>query len=94
MEYVGVLQHRLVSFLTQSFSSHVLVIIVSNMVEFLLEGINKGRPSGSCPKFHKLIFIISLTVTFPPTFDMGKGFKESEGDLFGVEKVLNRVIPL
>jgi hypothetical protein len=29
---------------------------------------------------------MSLPVTFPPIFDMGKGFKESEGDLFSVRK--------
>jgi hypothetical protein len=62
-------------------------------VELLLEGINKGHPSGSCPEFHRLIFIMSLLVTFPPIFDMGEGFKESEGDLFSVNFFLNRVIP-
>jgi hypothetical protein len=28
---------------------------------------------------------MSLPVTFPPIFDMGEGFKESEGDLFSVK---------
>jgi hypothetical protein len=70
-----------------------LVIIVSDRVELLLEGINKGRPSGSCPEFHILVFVMSLLVTFPPIFDMGEGFKDNEGDIFSVGNFLNRVIP-
>jgi hypothetical protein len=82
--------------LMQSHPSHVLVIIVSNRVEFLLEGINKGHPSGSCPKCHRLIFIMSLPVTFPPIFDMGKGFKERVKVIFLVSEnfFFNRVITL
>jgi hypothetical protein len=37
---------------------------------------------------------MSLPVTFPLIFDMGNGFKESEGDLFDVEIFLNKVITL
>jgi hypothetical protein len=51
-------------------------------VVFLLEGITKGCPSGVYPKYCRLIFIMSLLVTFPPIFDMGNGFEEQEGDIF------------
>jgi hypothetical protein len=35
-----------------------------------------------------------LTVSFPPISDMGKGFKEHEGDFFTVGKFLDREITL
>jgi hypothetical protein len=89
---VSVLQHYLVSFLMQS-PSHVLVIIVSNRVELLIDGINKDHPSGSYPKFHRLTVDMYLLVTFPPIFNMGEGFKEREADLFSVREILNKVIP-
>jgi len=82
MEDVSVLWHHLVSFLMQSRPSCALVIIFSEKLELLLEGINKGHTTSSCPKFHRLIFVMALQVTFPPIFDMGEGFKESEGDIF------------
>jgi len=63
------------------------------MVELLLEGINKGQPSGSYLEFHRLVFVMSLPVTFPPIFDMVVGFKESKSDIFNVRKILNRLIP-
>jgi hypothetical protein len=47
MEDVGVLWHHLISLLTQSCPYHVPVIIFSNRVVFILEGINKINPSGS-----------------------------------------------
>jgi hypothetical protein len=71
MEDVGVLRHHLVSLLVWSCPSHVLVIIVSNIVVFLLEGINKSCPSGSWPKNCKLISHMFLTVCIPPISDMG-----------------------
>jgi hypothetical protein len=64
------------------------------MVEILLEGINIGHPSASYPKCNRIVFIMSLPIKFSPIFDMGEGFKESEGDIFNVEIYLNRVIPL
>jgi hypothetical protein len=81
MEDIGVLWHILVSFILQSCPSHVLVIIISNRVDILLEGINKGHPSGFFPEFHRLIHVLSLPVTFPPISNMGKGFKDREGDI-------------
>jgi hypothetical protein len=94
MEDVGVLQHHLVYFLMQSHTSCVLVIIVSNRVEFLLEGINKGHPSGSCLECHRCVFVMYFIVKIPPIFDMGNGFNKRESDIFGVGKTLNRVIPI
>jgi len=77
----------------QIYPSHILIIIVLDMVEILLDGFNKGFPSGSYPKCHRIVFVMSH-LTFPPIFDMGERFKDSEGDLFSVVKFLNIVIPL
>jgi hypothetical protein len=92
MKDVSVLQHRLVSFLMQSCPSHVLVIIVFDKVELLLEGTYKGLPSGFSPKWCRFIYGVPLPITFPPRSDMGKGFKESKGDLFALRIFLDRVI--
>jgi hypothetical protein len=72
--------------------SHILVIIASNRVEILLEGIHKGYPGGFSPKWHRFIHRVPLPITFPPIFDMGKGFKEHKGDIFTIRKILDRVI--
>jgi len=63
-----------------------LVIIVAYKVEFLLEGIKKGGPSGSCIEYHILIFTLSLLITLPPIFEMGKGFYECIGNILILEK--------
>jgi hypothetical protein len=89
MKCVSVLRHCLISFLAQSRPFHVLVIIVSNRVEFLLKGIYKGRPSGFSPQWCRFICGVPLLVTFPPRSDMGKGFKEHKGDLFTVNFFLD-----
>jgi hypothetical protein len=68
-----------------------LVIIVSNRVVLLLEGIEKSQPSGFGPKNCRLIS--EITISFPPIFDMGKGFKECEGD-FTVGNILGREITI
>jgi hypothetical protein len=78
----------------QTFPSHVLVIIISNRIVFLLEGIDKRFPSGSWPKNCRLISNMLLTVCLPPIFDMGKGFKEHKGDFYIVGKFLDREITL
>jgi hypothetical protein len=77
----------------KSHPSRVLVTIVSNNVELLLEGINKGHPSEPYPECHRLMFVMSFPVTFPPIFDIGEGFKESKGDIFKVIFFLNNVTP-
>jgi hypothetical protein len=94
MEDVGVFRHRLASLMTHNCPSHVLVIIVSNMVVFLLEGINKICPSGFWPKNCRLILGMLLTESLPPISDMGKGLKEHEGDFFTVGKLLDNEITL
>jgi hypothetical protein len=66
--------------------SHVLVIIVSHRVIFLLDRIHKKIPSGLDPKYSRLLCGIFLPVSFPPMFDMGESLKECKGDIFSVGK--------
>jgi hypothetical protein len=94
MKYVGVLRHRLVSLLPQSRPYRVLVIIFFDMVELLLEGINKGFPSGFSLETHRFIHGVPLPVTFPHNSNMGKGFKECEGDIFHRRFFLERILTL
>jgi hypothetical protein len=74
--------------------SRVPIIIVSNWVILFLGGINKILPSGSYPKYCRLILDMLLTVSLPPIYDMGKGFKEREGDFFTIGKILDKKITL
>ena len=63
-------------------SNHILVIIASNRVEFLLEDINKSFPCGFCPIYFRQIFGMPLVIVVPPIFDMEEGLKECEGEIF------------
>ena len=94
MEYISILRHHLVSFLAQCRPLGVLVIIVSDMVEFLFGDIEKICPSGFCFEYIRVILFMPLIVPIPPIFDMGEGLKEREGDLFAVEIFLNREVTL
>jgi hypothetical protein len=72
--------------------SHVLVLIVANKVILFLYHIHKKIPSGIGPIYSRLLYGTFLPVSFPPMFDMGERFKECEGDIFPVEKIMNREI--
>jgi hypothetical protein len=67
---------------------------VFNRAVLLLEGINKSHPSGSWTKNCILIFDMFLTISIPPISNMGKGFKEREGDFLTIGKILDREINL
>jgi hypothetical protein len=71
--------------------SHVLVIIVSHRVIFLLDRIHLKIPSGLGPKYFRLRGIF-LLVSFPPMFDTGKSLKKRKGDIFSVGKIVNKEI--
>jgi hypothetical protein len=92
MEVIGENQHYLTPLLSQFGPSHVLVIIVSNRVIFFLHLIHKKIPSGLSPIYSRLLYGTLLRVSFPPMFDMGERFKECEGDLFPLRKIVNREI--
>jgi hypothetical protein len=78
--------------LPQCGPSHVLVIIVANRVILLFYRNHKKIPTGIDPIYSRLLYGTLLPVSFPPMFDMRKSIKECEGDLFFVEKIVNREI--
>jgi hypothetical protein len=92
MEGIGELWNCLAPLLLQCGPSHVLVLIVANRVILFLYCIHKKIPSGLDPIYSKLICGTLLLVSFPPMFDMGEIFKECEGDLFPVGKIMNTEI--
>jgi hypothetical protein len=92
MEGIGELRNGLAPLLPQCGPSHVLVLIVANRVILLFYRIHKKIPSGIGPIYSRLLCGTFLPVSFPPMFDMRESFKECEGDLFFVEKIVNREI--
>jgi hypothetical protein len=94
MEGIYELQYFLVPLLTECGPSHVLVIIVSNRVILLLDGIHKRVPSGIDPKYSRILCGFFLTVSLPPMFDKGECFKECKGDIFPIGKFVDREINL
>jgi hypothetical protein len=93
MEGIGELHNYLAPLLLQCGSSHVLVLIAANRVILFLYCIHKKIPSGLGPIYSRLCGTF-LSVHFPPMFDMGERFKECKGDLFHIEKIMNREITL
>jgi hypothetical protein len=92
MEGIGELQNCLAPLLPQCGPSHVLVLIVSNRVILFLYPIHKKIPSGLDPIYSRILCGTFLLVSFPSFFDMGESFKECEGDIFPVKKIMNREI--
>jgi hypothetical protein len=92
MEGIGKLRNCLAPLFPQCGPSHVLVLIVANMVILFLYHIHKKISSGLGPIYSRLLCGTLLPVSFPPMFDMGERFKECEGDIFSVEKIMNREI--
>jgi fucose permease len=72
--------------------SHVVVLIVANMIILFLSRIHKKLPSGLDPIYSRLLCGTFLPVCFPLIFDMRERFKECEGDPFFVGKIMNREI--
>jgi hypothetical protein len=92
MEGIGELWNCVAPLLPQCGPSHVLVLIVSNRVILFLYRIHKKIPSGIGPIYSRLLCGSFLPISFPPMFDMREIFKECEGDIFFVGKIVNREI--
>jgi hypothetical protein len=69
-----------------------LVFIFINKVLLFLDRIHKKNPSGLDPIYSIFLCGTFLLVSFPPMFDTGESLEECEGDLFPVEKIVNREI--
>jgi hypothetical protein len=92
MEGIGELRHCLAPLLTHHGPSHVLVIIVINMVIVFLDRIEKKIPSGLDLIYSRLLYGTFLPVSFSPMFDMGERFKECECDLFPIGEIMSKEI--
>jgi hypothetical protein len=92
MEGIGELWNYLAPLLPQCGPSHVLVLIVAKRIILFLYRIHKKISSGLNPIYSRLLCGNFLPVSFPPMFDMRESFKECEGDIFFVEKIVNREI--
>jgi hypothetical protein len=92
MEVIGELCNFLALLLPQCGPSHVLVLIVSNRVILFLYRIQKKIPSGLDPIYSRILCGTLLPVSFPQMFDMRESFKECEGDIFSIGKIVNREI--
>jgi hypothetical protein len=92
MEGIGELQNCLAHLLPQCGPSHVLVLIVSNRVILFLYLIHKKIPIRIGPIYSRLLYGTFLPVSFLPMFDMRERFKECEGDLFLVRKIVKKEI--
>src|ERR1700722_8471598 len=92
MEGIGEIWNCLAPLLSQCGPSHVWVLIVANRIILFLYRIHKKIPSGLNPIYSRLLFGTFLQVRFPPMFDIRESFKECEGDLFFVRKIVNKEI--
>jgi hypothetical protein len=72
--------------------SHELVVIVSKRVIFFFDEIHKRFPSGFGLKNFILLCGNFLIVSLSPSFYMGGSLKEHKGDLFPIEKIVDREI--
>jgi hypothetical protein len=93
VESIGELWNCLSPLLPQCGPSHILVLIVSNRLIPFLYRVHKKIPGGIGPIYYKIFCGTFLPVSFPPMFDMEEIFKECEGDIFPVGKMVNREIP-
>jgi hypothetical protein len=57
-----------------------------------LDHIHKKIPSGLGPIYSRFLQGNLLPVSFPLMFDMGESLEECEGDIFPIEKIVNKEI--
>jgi hypothetical protein len=92
MEGICELRHCLSPLLTQCGLFHVFIVIVSNRVILFLNDIHTKFPRGLGLKHSGLFYGILLTISLPPIFYMGENLKERKGDIFSIEKIVDREI--
>jgi hypothetical protein len=86
MESICELLYCLTPLLLQCSPSHVLVVIVTDMVILFLNCIHEKIPSGFDPTYSRLLCGNLILVSVPPMFEMVEILKECEGDIFPVGK--------
>jgi hypothetical protein len=93
MEDICELWHCLVPFLLQCGPSRVMVIVASKMVVLFLNNIPEIIPSGCDHKYCRFLSGPFLIVSLQVILDMGDSLKERKGNIFSIEKIMDRKIP-
>jgi hypothetical protein len=76
MENIGEIWYFLVPFLMQGGPSGVLVLVASNRVVLLFNGILEGIPCRGNHKYFIFLYGPLLRVSIPPFLNMGDGLEE------------------
>jgi hypothetical protein len=76
MEIIGEIWYCLVPFLMQGGPSSVLVLVPSNKVLLLFNGIPKGIPCGGDCKYCIFLYVPLLRVSIPPVLNVRDGLEE------------------
>jgi hypothetical protein len=92
MENIGEIWYCLVPFLMQHGPSCVLVLVASNRVVLLFNGIPKGIPCGGDRKYCRFLYGPLLRVSIPPIFNMGDDLEECKSNIFHLKKIVDRKI--
>ena len=93
MENIGEIWYCLVHFLAQGGPSGVLVLVASNKVVLLFNGILEGIPHRGNQKYHRFLYGPLFKVSVPPIFNMGNDLEECKSNIFPIGKIVDRKIP-
>lgn len=93
MENIGEIWYCLVPFLTQGGPSNVFVLVASNRVVFLFNGIMEGIPCRGNQKHCRFLYGPFLKVSVPLVLNIGDGLEEWKSNIFHIEKIMDRKIP-
>jgi hypothetical protein len=95
MKNIGEIWYYLVpNFLMQGGPSCVVVLVVdSNRVVLLFNGIPEGIPCGGNKKYCRFLYVPLLRVSIPPVLNMGDGLEECKSNIFPIGKIVDLKIP-
>jgi hypothetical protein len=90
MENIGEIWYCLVPFLTQGGPSGVLVLVASNRVVLLFNGIRERIPCRGNHKYCRFLYGPFLRVSIPPVLNMVDDLEEFKSNLFPIGKIVDR----
>jgi hypothetical protein len=93
MENIGEICYCLVPFLTHCGPSCVVVLVASNRVVLLFNGIHEGIPCGRDCKYFIFLCGPFLRVSIPQVLNMGDDLEECKSNLFPIRKIVDQIIP-
>jgi hypothetical protein len=94
MENIVEILYCLVPFLMQRDPCFVLVLIASNRVVLLFNGIHEGIPCVGDHKYFIFLYGPFLRVSIPLVFNTGDDLEECKSNIFPIGKIVDRKIPL